>query len=82
LEHGADRSIEDYKALEWADSAGHKRVVDLLKNYFPDSNKRIEKNLKDYNTDGRLTCYQCGKPLKIVTGFTGSNFNYCPECES
>ncbi len=42
----------------------------------------FKKDLKAYNTDGRLTCFKCGGKLKQVVGFTGSNLNYCPNCES
>ena len=37
-------------------------------------------DLKQANTDGRTTCFKCGRPLKIVPGF-GAKFNHCPSCE-
>ncbi len=83
LDRGADRSTNNYSALKWAKENNHKEVVDLLENYFPEKliQNIQDKNLKTYNTDGRLTCYKCGSKLKQVVGFTGSNLNYCPNCE-
>ena len=82
LDYGADRTAKNNQAF-LAKNYGYEEVVNLLENYFPDSNEKVkeEKNLKDYNTDGRTVCFQCGRPLKIVVGFTGSNLNYCEECE-
>ncbi len=85
LDNGADKSAKNYEALKWAKLHNHKEVIDLLENYFPSGKQNSQniqdKNLKIYNTDGRLACYKCGNKLKQVIGFTSSNLNYCPNCE-
>jgi ankyrin repeat protein len=78
LDYEADRSIISQEDFTYYKKKGFNEVIDILENYFPI--KKVE-NLKVYNTDGRTTCYKCGKPLKIVMGFAGGNLNYCPECE-
>ena len=86
LDRGADRSARNYEALRWARKNNYKKIVNLLENYFPlipssEKQNDQEVGLKFYNTDGRMTCYKCGGKLKQVVGFTGSNLNYCPNCE-
>lgn len=79
---GVDVYVYNEGALYWARHNSHQDIVEYLKNYRKiQPNLKEVFNLKELNTDGRKFCAKCSGELKIVSGFLGSNFNYCPICE-
>ena len=81
VKQGADIYAENNLALFWAKRNNYQDVVEYLEGYkkIQFKSKKIF-NLKDLNTDGRITCAKCGGRLNMSIGL-GNQYNYCSVCE-